>query len=137
MEVSSRHLGVSWGLSGTLLEASWRPLGGLLGASRGPLGGLLAVLEGDFDLGIILEGSSFSGGPSWRHLGSFFGFFEAILELILELFRRVSSQQIQYAKCTFDDGFEHFGTNFLDFETLKNIVFYGVLGSWRPFCVEI
>ena len=72
MDVSSRHLGVPWGLSGALLEASWMPLGGLLGASSGPLGGVLGVLDGDFDLGIILEGSSFSGGPSWRHLGVVF-----------------------------------------------------------------
>ena len=70
-------------------------------------------------------------------MGSFFWFFEAILELILELFGRVSSQQILYAKRTLYGGFEHFGTNFPDFETLKNTVFYGGFGSWRPFRLHI
>ena len=68
MEASSRLLGAPWGPSGGLLEASW----GLLGVPWGPLGGFLVVLEGDFNLSIILEGSSFSGGPPWRHLGVVF-----------------------------------------------------------------
>lgn len=57
---------------GDLLGASWRSLGGPLGALWGPFGGLLGVLEGDFDLDIILDGSSFAGGPSWTRLGVVF-----------------------------------------------------------------
>ena len=70
-EASSRLLGAPWGPSGGLLEASW----GLLGVPWGPLWGFLEVLEGDFNLSIILKGSSFSGGPPWRHLGVVFGVF--------------------------------------------------------------
>ena len=74
-EASSRLVGPLGGLLGAsrrplggLLEASW----GVLGVPWGPLGGFLGVLEGDFNLSIILEGSSFSGGPPWRHLGVVF-----------------------------------------------------------------
>ena len=60
---------------GGLLGASWRPLGASWGSLGGALGGFLGVLERDFNLSIILEGSSFSGGPPWRHLGVVFWVF--------------------------------------------------------------
>ena len=63
----------------------WGPLGGDLGASWAPLGGVLAVfwvMEGDLELNIILEDSTFFGKSilelSWHSL---LGFGEAALNL--------------------------------------------------------
>ena len=83
--------GVIWkllrGLLGplrNLLGASWRPLGGLLGAPWGPFGGSGGGLAVKHHFG----GLEFFGRAvlvlSW---GRFGGFCEAILDLILRLFR--------------------------------------------------
>ena len=98
MEAFSCLLGAPWRLSGSLLEASWRPLGGLLGAPWGPFGESGDKVEVKHHFG----GFEFCGRavlkPSW---GRFLKFFEAILEFLLRLFRRPSSQQIEHAKSTF------------------------------------
>ena len=56
-------------------------------------------------------------------LGSFFWFWEVVLELILRLFRRPSAQQTEHAKSTFYWHSDHFGLIFFGFLNAKNCKF--------------
>ena len=113
------------------LRGSWGPPAGVLGAPWGILEASWRVLGG--------WRQNWSRTSSWtvsvfRHvrlggvLGSFFYFWEAILKLILRLFRRPSAQQTEHAKSMFYLLSEHFGPNFSGFSDAQKQYFTILLG---------
>ena len=100
------------GSLGSFLRASWESFGNLLG-----------VWDAKLNWKSFFAVSIFRKDRFGGILGTFFWFLEAILELILRLFRRPSSQQTEHAKSMFYVHLGYFGTKLSDFGTVRKIAF--------------